>query len=279
MNEGKMSKKIYSLLLLFLLFFNSIYSTELRPWFGPNLLILWRTEYTYQHYSKINSDKQTISKTADDSFLNLSLELSPDPTLDFEVEALLSDTRKRGKGFDCGRITGRYQLMDDILGDPMTLTAGITLTRANHISLHDISSFHHGIMEYEAHLSAGKEFSCEKFWTSRFWGLIGLAVADRGSPWMRIHLAYERNFWDYADYGIFLRGLFGFGDHNIQFINPFPGYGVIQHRSIEIGGYYRHFIQSFGAHIYGQYAYRVWAHNFPAQTSLLTLGIEIPLSP
>lgn len=272
-----MIKYLLSFLLLTYLFI-SLDATERRPWFGPDKLPEFRLDYTYQHYSKIDSGGRDFSRHGDDHFINLSASITPGPPCNIELEALIDHTRKT-HGFDCARITGRYLFLDDVIGDPMSLSAGITITRATHTSLHDISSFHHGLMEYEAHVAIGKECSCEGFWSSRIWGFMSLAIADRGSPWMRAYLGYERNCWDWHDYGIFIRSLWGFGKHNIRLTQRFPGYGSISHGSIELGAYYRKFFECFGGYVHGQYVYRLWAHNFPTDTHLLTVGILFPFSP
>jgi hypothetical protein len=144
------------------------------------------------------------------------------------------------------------------------VTTGATFTQSFVSSLKDISSFHHGRSEAEIFLSFGREEPLEltMTWASRWWGVLGIGVAERGSPWVRGDFAYEYRASLESEWRFFVNTLWGLG-HKYLHWHHFHGYGPIDHRSIDIGLRYTYLIEYVG-HINFNYSYRVYAYNFPA---------------
>lgn len=271
--------------LCFLLIFipAMIFSTEQSPWFGRNLEIEARGVYLFQSYRSVDASGKSKHYSSDDNFLALGVESSVDGSLlsflgfpnlnafDAELEVIFADTRHRGFGFDNIRLTGRYLWMDDVAAiDPMSVAIGFTAIQAWTQSLYDPSSFHHGRIEAELHVSAGKEFSCLDFWMNRVWGFCAIGTADIGSPWMRFNTAWEHNIWDQHRFQLFARTLWGFGGRSLN-ICKFHGYGPIKHRSVDLGLSYHYSFENLG--VLGiEYARRVYARNFPEKTNLFLVS-------
>lgn len=269
-----MNKTILKLVFFLFLPFLS-YATEYQPWFGKNLLIEFRTAYTYRYYPHLDIDGSEFSYHSNDNFLDIGASISPLPEWSVEAEIIGAEDRQRSAGLDNVRLTIRYLLMDDVAAlNPISLAVGVTASRATRIALNDLSSFHHGRSEYEFHVAAGKEFPCCGFWNYRIWGLFGYGVTAHGDPWMHSIVDIEKNYWDCHQIGLFSHGLFGTGHHELD---PFffTGYGPIQHRSVDIGARYAFLWNCVGT-LTLEYSYRVWARNFPAQAQTFLVKVMIP---
>ena len=96
-----------------------------------------------------------------------------------------ASTRRQRGGIDHLRATGRYIVLDDVAGDPISLTAGLSYIESFIPGLHDVSSFHHGRAEGELFLSVGKERRAWASWIRRWWAAGAIGIGDRGSPWLR----------------------------------------------------------------------------------------------
>lgn len=246
--------------------------TELMPWFSRDFEIQTRATYLYQHYDRINkSSHHSFSYHAHDHFLGLSAGISA-CDLSAEVELQAANTR-RERGLECLRLTGRYLLSNDILDDCISSAVGFTLTEVSHCALRDPSVFHHGRIEGEFHLSFGKELSCLNFWSSRFWGVVGIGIADRGWPWLRADAVFEKNWCDQHQISLFVHTLWGLGHHDIS--RCFHGYGNIQHRSVDLGFKYTYLLEC-GMTASFAYSHRVYAVNFPAQANIFAVSILYP---
>lgn len=261
-------------LLLTLLFFSFLEGTEYAPWFPRNLELQPRATYMYQEYSKVNVGKGPSHRSSHDNFLNLSLS-GAYKTLALEIEASAGSTHHRCFTLSDVALTGRYQLLDDVLGDPVSLTVGLNLSQVFKLALHDISNFYHGGIELEGHLAIGKEWSAEQFWISRGWAVLGFGVADHGSPWVRANVVCEKNCWDLERVRLFAESLFGLG-HNTLTLKPhFRGYGPIRHQSIDLGLVYTHFFEC-GLSLDLGYSYRLYARNCPQYVNRLFVSLLYP---
>lgn len=246
--------------------------TELMPWTEEDLELYPRFEYNYQHYNRVHSSHHFEHQCANDHFYTLGIAASYD-VWSAELEATCAATRHCSFYFEDFKGTLRYRLLNDIIADPVSLIAGVSLIRASGIALHDLSVFHHGQNEFELHLSVGKECTVKDTWSSRWWcvGLFGLG--DHGSPWWRTILAWEKNYCKFLFRG-FVEGLYGMGGNSLN-VHDFDGYGSVRHRSIDIGARLTKETVCYGIWK-AEYAYRVWAYNYPANASLVRLSITYP---
>lgn len=254
-----------------------LFSTELAPWFSTDFEIQPRATFLFQSYRKIKSPKGSIHYPKTSQFYTLSTEFS---ALGWsgELETTIAHTPKQRPACDNIRLTGRYLVWNDVdREDPISVAAGLTLTQAFKHSVHDISSFHHGKAAAEIHLAAGRETACEQFWSSRLWGVAGFGIADTGSPWVRGDATWEHNWWDQYQLRLFVRSLWGLGHSNIACVHGFDGYGPINHQSVDCGiGFCYRF--EFSGVLTVEYAYRVYARNFPAEANLAKVSFLYPFS-
>lgn len=257
-------KRLLSVLCLFIP--SVILAVDLNPWYGNDFEIETRAIIRYQRYYEIDTPGRNIRYHSNDQFYTLNVGLS---AFGFraDLDATLANTRRQRPAFDNARLTLRYKVFDDILGeDSFTVTPGVTITQACKHSVHDPSSFHHGKLEAEFHLALGREVPCDRFWLRRFWVLFGVGTADVGSPWLRGDLNWELNWWDQQQLRFFVLTLWGLGGNNIHRLNRFRGYGSIRHESADLGlGYAYQF--EMGLKLGIECAHRVYARNFPSRAN------------
>lgn len=243
--------------------FSSLNATEFLPWVGPTLEFEWRNHFRYQQ-SKLKNH------LFHDLFLNVSLS-NAYQDLGLELEMTAANTfYQRGK-LDQLKMTGRYVILDDLLQDFVSLTAGLSLTQAFHHSLYDKSSFHHGYHEGEIFLASGKEWSFSQNWHSRLWGVVGLATAiNRSFPWLHVESTYERRWKDKHEGRIGIKTLYGFGHQKLK--DPFKGYGFIAHRSVDLFLRYTYLIDFFGQTSV-ELSQRLYSKNFASSAFSLTFQL------
>lgn len=249
-------------------------SSELAPWFPTELEIDAQAYTQLQAYHDVNSGSSSKRKPACDLFFGLS---AGSAYHDFaaELEAIATDTRYQDFGMDSIQLTGRYRRLNDIVADPVSLVLGLTVSQVFKPGLRNLSSFHHGGIECEAHLAVGKERSCEQFWVSRWWGLAGIGIADMGYPWIRANINWERNFCDVHCVRCFANTLWGLGPRRLNVDVPFKGYGAIRHQSVDVGVHYNSSYE-WGGTIGIEYAYRVFACNCPAGVNQILVSVDYP---
>lgn len=257
-------------------------STELSPWLGTNYQLELRGIERFQIYRNVETPKRTFRYPSNDHFFTLSGSLTGfdyqgwKESLSAELEATLAYTKKQRAAVDNLRGTLRYRWLNDIIDDCVTVTPGITITKAFKHSVHDISSFHHGEIEAELHVGLGKEFSCEEFWTTRVWSVIGLGMGNHGYPWLRGDISVQKNVWNCQQFGLHLYTLWGLGHRNIKPHKSFHGYGPIAHRSVDVGVRYSYLFDC-GAIFSAEYVRRVYARNFPSNANQFLISLMYPM--
>jgi hypothetical protein len=265
-NQPRLCGLIFTLSLIL-----NIGATELLPSFGDQLEFEGRLSFFYSSFSQFNSDSKPIRCHQDNLFTTISLSNSPIPEASLELECTGTKNNHTNNSIDNIRITGRWLWWDDLLGDSVSLATGVTLTKAFTSGLKNISSFHHGLSEIEAHLSIGRESSSRTTWKSHWWAIGAIGVAEKGSLWLRADAAYEYRICDRHEVRSFLNSLWGLGHRKLH-CHPFHGYGDIAHRSIDLGIRYSYLIPYFGDTSL-EYAYRIYAYNFPENCQKVMLQI------
>jgi len=238
-------------------------AVELAPWYPRVFEVQPELGVRSQFSRKIASDHRNCHHSLHATFVNGSIAI-PYYQWYGQVELEFADSSHRTFGVDHATMALCYQVLDDVSGVfPVSLVLSGSLSTATRAALNDLSSFHHGKFEGIVHIAVGKEFSSDQFWCSRFWGAVGLGVADVGSPWFHTKLCAEKNFCNQQRWSVFADGLFGIGDRTLSY-QHFHGYGPIAHRSVDLWmTYRREFDCGLRATIGG--SYRVYAHNFPKQ--------------
>lgn len=260
----------------FSLFLNVLNATEIKPWFDKDKEIEVRVADNFQWYRHVKGAKGTQNHASYDNFVTLSITSSPDISYSGEFELITGKTSQHSFITNCEALTLRYLILNDVVGDPLSLSAGISIRHVHHLALEDISNFYHGPYEFELHCAAGKEIACGGYWTSRWWGIAATGIASEGSPWFRANFSWENNWWDRHQCQLFANTLWGTGAHQLNLSIPFQGYGSIHHQSIDLGASYSYAFDFYGT-VSIAYAYRVYAQNAPTRSQNFFLNLLIPL--
>lgn len=254
----------------------TISATELKPWIGSQYSTEFNANCLLQQFRKIDAHCGSRKRPEFDSFYNFGAHVVSSENTTLELEFSLLNTRQRAFGLDSLRLTGRYFLLNDIVGDPISLAAGITFSKIFQDARRNIATFNHGGIACEAHIAAGKEYSCEQFWMTRIWGILGAGIADVGSPWLRANIVWERNWWEIHQLRVFADSIWGFGGNNLT-LHHFKGYGSINYQAIDVGMRYGYRFAN-NALLSLAYAKRVYGRNCPLYANLLKLELCYPFS-
>lgn len=248
---------------------------EYSPWLGNVLEPNLRASAWLNSYQSVDTGHGVKRQAACDGFFDLDVSLAYRENIEFELEAVAAKTRTHCFGMDSVLFAGKYRFWNDIVGDPLTVTAGAVVSKVFKHALQDIAAFHHGGIQGEVYLSAGREFSCMQFWMSRVWGVVGFGIADLGSPWIRGDIAWEHNCWDRHQFKLFVDTLWGLGHNNLH-LHHFKGYGPVNHQSVDAGIRYSLGFD-YGIFLRFEYAYRVYARNCPRHVNRALLSLFYPL--
>lgn len=265
---------IFKAIIAFLILGVPLGATDLKPWFGNTLEIDAQAACQFYIYHLIDDWHKTQHRNSCDALYDISASTSYND-LAGEIEAVTSSTHYCSFGMDSIKLTGRLRLLNDIVADPLSLVTGVSISQVFKPGLRNLSSFHHGGIECEGTLAAGKEFSLMQYWISRWWTVFGVGVADMGYPWIRGNLSWEHNFCEKIHLNLFANSLWGLGYHQLGRIDHFHGYGSIRHQSIDVG--FR--VSSFsicGGDVRLEYAYRVFARNCPKGVHIAYASISYP---
>lgn len=249
-------------------------ATDLRPWAGRVYSINVNGSCLLQQFCKLGTKCGSVKRPEFDAFYHFSVLGVEREDATFEIELLASNTRYRDLGVNALRFTGCYFWLNDVIGDPVSLSTGITISKIFNASRHNLALFDHGGLACEAHIAIGRENSCEEFWTSRAWGVLGIGIADVGSPWLRANLVWERNWWEIHQFRFFADSIWGFGGNRLR-LHPFHGYGSVNYQAIDAGLRYAFRLRN-DALLSVAYAYRVYGRNCPLYVNLLKFEFCYP---
>ncbi len=262
------------LLIFFTIFIAQLQATDYKPWTKVDLELYPRIEYIYQHYDKIQSSEGSLHRTGNDHILGAGL-YGCFSSYSLELEGAVARTNDLNCGLDFFKLTGKYQYLDDIVGDSLSVTFGASLIAASRDAVEQYGLFHHSKLEGELFLSVGKECSWESEWSSRWWLVGGIGEGGRGSPWTFAQIAWEKNVEFAWQWRLFADLLWGLGNRGINFNQHFHGYGPIKHRSVDVGT-----AACFSTFCYGDFflelKQRVWAYNFPSSAQIIQLSYVYP---
>ena len=258
----------------FLFLFNCIdlFSVQdLKPWFGNQLELELKTDYSFRFYKNIQMGEGVVRKPSEDHFLDIAIGISPMPDYHFSIDLTTFSTKEQN--FALGHVRGvvRKLWMDDVVGDPISLVTGVSLSAPLKASLRDVSVRYHGDVETELYLAFGKEKARGADWASRWWSVLALGQANVGSPWACLDFNFQKHFENRDQWiGFFMNSLTGFGGQDFSLLTPgltagsgsFQGYRSVAHRSVDVGIRHYFHIEVIGK-LNLEYGYRVYAKNSP----------------
>lgn len=266
-----------ALFLISLLVNSSLQALTTKPWLGNLYEFEWQTDFTYSRYRRVEGAAVQLRSASNDKDLLFDLSFTPFTTFDVQVEVEFADTPRQALGLRSTALQVRYQWLDDISGDPLSLTTGFNLRGVSRHSLKDVSCPYASDVNFELSLSMGKEWSNQGMWTMRTWGLTTIGIANHGFPWTRELFIWQFNWQNAHRLSLFTVGDFGFGNRQHVNVRHFDGWGKFQHQSIDIGIAYGYTISVYGI-LTAAYTHRLFAHNFPQSVNFFTIAYRVPFS-
>ncbi len=253
------------------------WSLDTKPWMGPAYGFEFDSAFSYSRFSKVEGASKQLSAPVNNRNILLDMSFVPTAAMDLQMETEFGKTDSVNWALRSAAVQGRMQLLDDICGDPVSLTLGINLRGAPHHFLRDVSTPYAAVFNMELSCSVGKEWSENGSWTMRTYGMATVGQANQGYPWTRELFVWQKNFHDVHRFTLFADLDVGFGNKQHVNVRHFDGWGKIQHQSLDLGAGYSYKMGVYGM-LTALYAYRVFAHNYPERVNFVSLAYTIPFS-
>jgi hypothetical protein len=249
-----------------------------EPWLGDPYQFFLDASYTFSYWRRVADAVQGPHHRSNDNNIFLGLGFTGLDTWDADLEVEFAKTTELA--FNWQSIAGqfRYLWFNDVVGDSVSLTTGLSMRGVHHRNLKDISCPYAAEFNTELHVAVGKEHSCGPLWCYRGWGLWAVGIANRGAPWTRYLAVFEVNREDKHQFDLFSRGDFGFGNKHKINIDHFNGYASIHTQNIEVGAGYRYLFEIWGE-LRFEYARRVYAKAAPSGINYFTIWYHLPFFP
>jgi hypothetical protein len=178
-------------------------------------------------------------------------------------------------GYQASYLQTRYCVLDDIVGDPISMLVGFRLTVPGAWTREILTELYHAPVEGLLLVEVGKEFSRGPFWVSRIWGQLNLGQGTQGFPWIDSNLWLEGQwtgcsgpFANSAQFGLVLDYLAGTGHYNLNPHDFHHGYSAIRYRAADSGARFCYNFDLTHESLQLTYRYRWYAHNFPGHAHI-----------
>lgn len=261
----------------FLLLSSSASALETQPWLGNKYEFDFETAFIYSRWRTVEGAATQLGGVSNNYDLFLDLGFTPEANCDFRAELEFADTRQMNFNWRSVAIQGRYQWLDDISGDVVSLTTGLNLRGVPDRALRDVACPYASNANLEFTASVGKEWSTDGAWKMRTYGYATIGMANKGYPWTHEMAVFQYNWKNTHALFLYALGYFGFGNEQHVHVHHFDGWGNVQHQSIDLGFTYRYKFNVWGT-LSLFYAYRVFAHNYPEHVNFVGVAYRIPFS-
>jgi hypothetical protein len=252
-------------------------SLEVTPWFHEIYEFDVEAAFAYRWFSKVEGACVQPSSTIHDRDFIADLGFTPFELFDVRLEGEIARVDSINWGLRSGALQTRLGLLDDIAGDPLSVTLGLDLRGVRGRFLTTVATPYASEFNLELMCSLGKEWAHREHWMARTYGTVYVGQGNRGYPWTRAIVAVDYRPVFPVHLSLFSESYVGFGGKQCVDVNHFHGWAPFQHQSVDVGA-------SCGFHlgVYGtltaSYAYRVFAHNYPEKVNALIASYTLPFS-
>ena len=255
----------------------SLFGFLLQPWYFTVGEFQCCPTYSYSYYPSVSKGENPSSYHCSDHRIALNAGVQFWPNWEMQLESDFLHSLKLNWGLERFGLQLRHIFLDDVIGDPMSLSLGLQGFYVPTRSMRNVSVPYHGQGNAELGIAIGKEIDRLYDWLFRFWGFLGLGMANRGSPWIRPCVAVEMKGKKRYIFKAFTEFYGGLGDDQNVNINDFSGYGKIAHRSIDLGLNWTYLFAIWGD-LHCAVSYRLYAHSFPKHASNISITYQLPFS-
>lgn len=252
-----------------------LFGLEEQPWFGEVYEFHFLGSYAYSRFHSVQNSVPHYNQPFQSNLAYLGLDFSPSPVWSIDGDMQVAGTTAESFYFQSIALQARYLWLDDIIGDPITLTTGANGRFITTNALHDVSAMRHGNVDFEVNFSLGKEFDANDSWRMRAWVFGALGHANRGSPWVRATAALEANIEDQHKFALYATGMNGYGRHTHIDVNHFDGYAKIREKNIDLGFRYGYRVGVWGT-LRFEYQRRLLAKSAPQRVNSFIFGYLLP---
>jgi hypothetical protein len=269
---------VFSSILIFLSILPlPLLSLDRQPWLGGIYEFYFLSGFAYERYPRVQGASPPAPHPTNVylAFADLEFAFTPEWTVDTDIEFV--QTPVQDFGFRSWALQLRYLWLDDIVGDPISLTTGGNLRIVSKKSLHDVSCPYHANVDMEVNISMGKEFDLFDYWRFRIWGYGALGMANRGSPWIRSMAAIEGNYHEEHKWAIYADGCHTYGRRRSIDPNHFYGYAKVRQKSWDLIFRYGYRFGSAGT-LRFEYIRRVAARLCPEDVNTFVISYLLPFS-
>lgn len=254
-----------------------IFSIEMQPWLGDVYEFHFLSSYAYSWFYSVQKSEPRFDQFFQSNLIYMGLDFSPSPVWSVDMDLQFADTSKMSFNFRTLAAQARYLWLDDIVGDPISLTTGASVRLTGTSSLKDVSCPSHGNMDFELNFSLGKEFDASDSWRFRTWGFGAVGQANRGAPWVRATVAIETNINDVHKWAFFVDGINGYSRYTHIDVDHFFGYAKVREKVIDLRFRYGCRTGVWGT-LRLEYMRRVLAKSAPQRVNTFVLSYLLPFS-
>jgi len=253
-------------------------SLEQSPWLGNWL------EFEGSIYQKhTQSRRVATSHGSEKDFLHsektvCSLEFMPLAELSCALELDLAKTQKKDYGFETCKTDVRYNILNDLTGDAVSLTTALGLSLSTPSRIKDLSSTEHAVFEGDLRVMCGREFGYSEEGLYRAWAMGLVGVGSSGSPWVKAKVHLEKEFKEHHRVSLFFTIERGLSSHRLHAVRNFHSYSRLGYEFEEVGINYTLKEIALGS-LYIECTKRLHARFCPKASWSLELGFLIPFSP
>lgn len=262
--------------IFFLILSSQAFALEESPWLGNVYECELVTDFSYSQYRKIDHALVQPSYSYNNYVTQADLGMALSENIDVQWEINLARTPHQTYGFRSSALQGRLLLLDDIAGDPVSVTLGLNTRAVTGRAVKDVSSPYASYWNGEATISVGKEFTKAADWKTRGFVFASIGIANHGSLWDRYKAAFEARILSSQSLQVFGVGYFGYGHQKNVNIDAFSGWGKIWHGSLDVGAKYSYFFDLWTLTL--SYACRVLAYSYPEREQTIEFSYTLPFS-
>lgn len=250
---------------------------EMQPWFCDVYEFHFVGSYAYSRFNTVQGAIPQLREPFNANVLYFGLEFCPTPEWSIDTDLQFADTSAMPFNFRTFALQGRYLWFDDIIGDPVSFSTGVSSRVTSTRALHDVSCPSHANLDFELNFSLGKEFDTNESWRWRLWGFGAVGHGNRGSPWVRGLVMGETNIHDMHRFALYAIGSNGYGRHSHLDPYHFFGYAKIRQKSIDLGIRYGIRTGVWGS-LRFEYMRRVLAKACPQNVNTVIVSYLLPFS-
>lgn len=255
----------------------SLQALHKEPWFGPMLEFELDSSYANYRFRSVQNGAPNLQGLLVDQDLCWNLSFVPWSTISFDMEFDVAHTSQINWSYRSAAGQLRYQVLDDIVGDPVSLVVGFAFRNVSKRLLRSVSTIYHGMANFEGNITVGKEWAKGLDWQWRSFISQAFGSANTGSIYSYTRFALERNLWNVHFFSFLADGYFGFGSRRFVPTDDFHGWGLYRHKSVQLAVKYRVNFSVYGS-LSLEYMRTVYARTYPENANLFVVSYDLPFS-